>query len=606
MAYNYEYPGVNMNDYNNDWILNKIVTLVQDWASMRNEFIDLKKEFDDLEEYVKNFFSNPEFLDAVKKALDNMLSDGTLEDIVKGLDKYTYKALDVLNYLSNISGDISDGVQSIVDAGYYRLYFPKGVYSFKNIDISNDIEIIGDDGTIFQLLYNGDIFYPLFNVHGNGNVNFSISDVHILGDASKWGAPPESNYGIIRLRECNADIYNVKFDSIYSKHYFGSTNLQMGSIAIIALDCPTVRVRNSTFTRMGGEETIRFLPTNSEYTGKYYFESNKIVDNPDVGFAHLYSFNMFGDYISFRNNYVSNVVNNNSLLNFGGKMSIIENNIIEKSNFSSIFDCQEGNGRLWIDEVIVSKNIVKDTTTSNEFFLRLNSKKAVITDNIVTYNRFINIGTSVDASTALWFTKAPVGDRTVDSVVIENNIFTCNQEAGSSYIAFLTSGLSSTTTIDNLSITGNTFDGALITNGSNFSCCFRFGAQVQICNISSNNFRHLPVDDSGRLPVIIISDTRANIGGLRMVLDSNIFDTQIRFIKITRFDGENIPLYREIDFGRSALYGTQFFDNRTKKEIEIIHIYVYRAVLSEGFNLIKGTVLQNEPTITSIPIQTAS
>lgn len=83
MAYNYEYPGVNMNDYNNDWLINKVKELACEWASVQKDWSDQQKAFDSLRAYINSYFDNLDVQNEINSKLDDMISDGSLAGILR-------------------------------------------------------------------------------------------------------------------------------------------------------------------------------------------------------------------------------------------------------------------------------------------------------------------------------------------------------------------------------------------------------------------------------------------------------------------------------------------------------------------------------------------
>lgn len=75
------FPYSNFHDMNLDWIILKIKELVQEWAEMKKGFADISDSFDELKEYVTNYFDNVDIQEEVSKKLDEMAADGSLERI---------------------------------------------------------------------------------------------------------------------------------------------------------------------------------------------------------------------------------------------------------------------------------------------------------------------------------------------------------------------------------------------------------------------------------------------------------------------------------------------------------------------------------------------
>lgn len=86
MAYSSEYPYVDPYRYNDDWILNKVKQLTLEWASMQTSFENLTSRFEELEAYVKDYFTLSDFdqkiEDEVKERIDELIADGTLSNLL--------------------------------------------------------------------------------------------------------------------------------------------------------------------------------------------------------------------------------------------------------------------------------------------------------------------------------------------------------------------------------------------------------------------------------------------------------------------------------------------------------------------------------------------
>lgn len=87
MAYNYEYPGVNMNDYNNDWLINKVKELATEWKSLQAEWSDEKQSLEDLKNYIMSYFENLNVDDEINAKIDSLVADGTFGEILSSYVK---------------------------------------------------------------------------------------------------------------------------------------------------------------------------------------------------------------------------------------------------------------------------------------------------------------------------------------------------------------------------------------------------------------------------------------------------------------------------------------------------------------------------------------
>ena len=104
MALFENFPYTNLHDLNLDWVLATIRKLIAEWTAyklaMDEAFEDLKGEFHELYDYVMNYFENLDLDDAVTVAvravLEEMIEDGTIDELIA-------------EYIKNIggSGDVS-------------------------------------------------------------------------------------------------------------------------------------------------------------------------------------------------------------------------------------------------------------------------------------------------------------------------------------------------------------------------------------------------------------------------------------------------------------------------------------------------------------------
>lgn len=77
MAYNYEYPYVDPERYNSDWLINKVKDLEAEWKNS-----DLINKYNSLYDYVKNYFDNLDVNEEISNKLDAMLESGALTPLL--------------------------------------------------------------------------------------------------------------------------------------------------------------------------------------------------------------------------------------------------------------------------------------------------------------------------------------------------------------------------------------------------------------------------------------------------------------------------------------------------------------------------------------------
>lgn len=189
MAYNYEYPYTDTYRYNSDWILKTIKELRIEWEKV-------KSDWNSLRDFVENYFKNLDVSEEVFTVLNNWLNDGTLERIISmyvnhlqsysqiiesnvdyptgtnfmimfGADVFPFVVTDAEESISYplkngkyityrieqkdeikvtvLSGfsDLSDKMQTLLDAGYVNFYLPRGLYSL-SLDLPVYSNIRGD------------------------------------------------------------------------------------------------------------------------------------------------------------------------------------------------------------------------------------------------------------------------------------------------------------------------------------------------------------------------------------------------------------------------------------------------------------------------------
>lgn len=123
MAYNYEWPYTNPEQYNDDWLLTKMKQLAAEWEQM-------KVKFTTLEEYVKNYFANLNLQDEVNKKIDAMIADGSLSALLRQSTPYP----PLFGKTLSIGGSFS---ANSVFNGYTLIGYFAAIASGNNIDLTD-------------------------------------------------------------------------------------------------------------------------------------------------------------------------------------------------------------------------------------------------------------------------------------------------------------------------------------------------------------------------------------------------------------------------------------------------------------------------------------
>lgn len=80
-----QFPYTNFHDLNLDWFLSTFKELLAEWEAQQIEFADLKDAWEQLHDYVENYFDNLDVQQEINNKLDDMYADGTLSAILSAL-----------------------------------------------------------------------------------------------------------------------------------------------------------------------------------------------------------------------------------------------------------------------------------------------------------------------------------------------------------------------------------------------------------------------------------------------------------------------------------------------------------------------------------------
>lgn len=184
-------------------LLCKIVHYLNNTIAQTNETAieneKLKNDFNNLKNYVDNYFKNLDVQEEINNKLDEIIEDGTFERLV---GDYLIKKLDYYKITTSMT---ESEIQEIFDINNAKVIeFENGIYNFDNyFHINKNTKILLNGSTLnfntiysFLNFYNTDCF---LNYEGNSNI--SIENGKITG-------------GSIAL--CHAA--NIKIDNVYFYH----------------------------------------------------------------------------------------------------------------------------------------------------------------------------------------------------------------------------------------------------------------------------------------------------------------------------------------------------------------------------------------------------
>ena len=181
-------PYSNFHELNQDWFLNEFNKVIAQWKAMQKNFDNLQDAFNDLKNYVKDYFKNLNVQDEINKKLDDMIKDGTLSEIINTAIGNDY--ISIKNY-GCVGDGVTDDTEGITKAINYCiannkiLFIPLGDYviksdlpdlpehfTIKGVSVGNKI-----NGYASRIIDLRQSTTPLLNLVIEGTVGGSIEDI---------------------------------------------------------------------------------------------------------------------------------------------------------------------------------------------------------------------------------------------------------------------------------------------------------------------------------------------------------------------------------------------------------------------------------------------
>lgn len=78
----FKFPYTNFHEMNLTWIIETVNNLVDEWIAMQGDFDNLEGKFEELKQYVEDYFIKINVEDEVKKVINSMKESGELESII--------------------------------------------------------------------------------------------------------------------------------------------------------------------------------------------------------------------------------------------------------------------------------------------------------------------------------------------------------------------------------------------------------------------------------------------------------------------------------------------------------------------------------------------
>lgn len=197
MAFNYEYPYTDAQRYNDDWLINKVKELSMDWLKTSGEWTDMQEAWEELKQYITNYFNNLDVQEEINKKLDVMKADGSLFNIIRPLFNEYQQAIDVLSArmdtFTALGDDSTTGDAELADirVDYTGHTWPTAGDAVRGVAGQLSSEIVN---SVKRLYNNGNV--------ANDTVLFTSNDVEI-GDIVYYSLSTPNYAGFIALYDEN-------------------------------------------------------------------------------------------------------------------------------------------------------------------------------------------------------------------------------------------------------------------------------------------------------------------------------------------------------------------------------------------------------------------
>ena len=121
---------------------------MEDVSNMSEDIDKLYTAFNELQSYVNNYFESLDVQEEINNKLDEMVNDGTLQGIITKITQ-TYVINIVWAGCENDGTDISSKLQTLCNNNPGAvLYFPKGTYTFYEVNANNNSLKLAPDAII--------------------------------------------------------------------------------------------------------------------------------------------------------------------------------------------------------------------------------------------------------------------------------------------------------------------------------------------------------------------------------------------------------------------------------------------------------------------------
>lgn len=319
----------------------------------------LQDQFVELYNFVKDFFTNLDLQNEVNNWLDNALESGKLVQIFNQKETTIYS--DYINVIDlgvkNDGSDMSNKLQQILNI-HKNLFFPAGVYSFKNVQLDENVKIKGFN-CIFNPIKideNSNNLYPMFI--SNDFNEIEIKDINIISEIIIDNTNPVTQTSIFEFTNGTRVLFkNVSFKNISNRNQNTKDLFEERKGSCITVkDTNFIIIDSCRYFNIDGNEINYICPYNNDRKSINIIFSNNYAENVN---STLLDF--LGNKCEiFNNEYNFNYAG--SLLNIFGLYVYIHDEVI-LSDAGSVYDCTEDG--FFSSNIIDIRNVYIDSNIRN-------------------------------------------------------------------------------------------------------------------------------------------------------------------------------------------------------------------------------------------------
>lgn len=203
-------PYSNFHELNQDWFLNEFNKIIEQWKAMQKNFDNVQDAFNDLKNYVQDYFKNLDVQDEINNKLDDMYNNGLFEVLLNKFVSFTTP--EVFGAKGDGRTDDTDAFKKCIDYCAINdviLLIPSKTYLVTDLFLRHGLHIIGEKplSSIINIVggeAHGDI-------EDNYLFNGCIDGITIIGDNT---TPGQNGF---HLSLINGYVHNS-----YAKRFKGS------------------------------------------------------------------------------------------------------------------------------------------------------------------------------------------------------------------------------------------------------------------------------------------------------------------------------------------------------------------------------------------------